>query len=271
MRSLACPSADEGIPRALAEMADAPKILLIDIETSPNLVWTWGLWKQNVATNQIVDTSRMICFAARWLGGKRKTQFYSIGLDGSQRHEMVSQAHRLLDEADIVMGYNSAAFDLPYINRELLLEGFTPPSPYRQIDLLVTARKQFRFPSNKLAHISEALGLKGKVEHEGFPLWTKCLAGDPDAWKRMEKYNKRDVTLLAELYHLLQPWIIAHPSYAAYLGRTVCPSCGSDKLMRRGYAYTALSKYQQWCCMDCGRYCRSTHRDYGAEITSVVV
>jgi hypothetical protein len=184
---------------------------------------------------------------------------------------MVSKVWSLLDEADVVLTYNGTSFDLPYLNGEMLLAGMKPPSPYRQIDLLLAVRKQFKFPSNKLAYITEALGLEGKVKHEGFELWTKCMAGDPKAWKKMERYNKRDVTLLEELYELLQPWIPSHPSHAAFTGEHVCPACGSDDLKRRGFAYTAVSKFDQWLCSSCGKWSRSTHRETGAGITAVTV
>lgn len=47
------------------------KILLLDIETAPNTVYTWGLFKQNIAINQIESPGYILCWAAKWLGDDR--------------------------------------------------------------------------------------------------------------------------------------------------------------------------------------------------------
>ncbi|NIV35232.1 MAG: hypothetical protein GWN58_38990, partial [Anaerolineae bacterium] len=48
---------------------------------------------------------------------------------------MLEGAWELLDEADAVVHYNGKKFDIPTLNREFVKYGFTPPSPYKQIDL----------------------------------------------------------------------------------------------------------------------------------------
>lgn len=243
------------------------RILIIDIETSPNIADVWGLFNQNISLSQLRESTRMICFAAKWYG-KPKVYFYSEFHNG--RDEMIQAAHELLDEADVLMYYNGDKFDLPHLNREFLLAGLPPPSPCNSIDLLKTARKKFRFPSNKLAYVSTALGLEGKVSHEGHQLWVKCLAGDAKAWARMRKYNKRDVTLLEELYDRLLPWIPGHPHAGLSGDRPEsCPKCGSDKLKRQGHTYTQLGKYQRYRCDNCGTWSRSTRRVVGSEFRTV--
>lgn len=230
------------------------KTLAIDIETAPNLAHVWGLWNQNVGLSQLIEPTEMLCFAAKWLGSKT-IKFYSQHHDGHSA--MVERAHELLDEADAVLHYNGKRFDVPHLNREFLALGLAPPSPYRQIDLLATVKKQFNFPSNKLDHVSRALGLPGKVGHEGHTLWIKCMAGDPKAWARMKRYNKQDVALLEDLYDQLKPWIKGHP-HVGLIDGTGADSClcGSTNLERRGYAYTAVSQFQQYRCRDCGRWVR---------------
>jgi uncharacterized protein YprB with RNaseH-like and TPR domain len=149
---------------------------------------------------------------------------------------MLLRAHELLDEADAVLHYNGRRFDIPHLQREFMEAGMKPPAPFKQIDLLATMKKEAKFISNKLAFVSKRLGLRGKLQHEGFPLWIKCMEDDERAWKRMQKYNIRDVTELEKLYLLARPWIRNHPSHAALTGTNVCPKCGSPKLQRRGFA-----------------------------------
>jgi len=43
------------------------KILFCDIETAPNLAYVWGLYDQNVAISQMVNSGYVLCWAANWL------------------------------------------------------------------------------------------------------------------------------------------------------------------------------------------------------------
>jgi DNA polymerase elongation subunit (family B) len=248
-------------------MSDEPRILFLDIETTPNVAYTFDLWRTTIAPVKLIERSRVLCFAAKWYHEPGKTLWYRSYPES--RDAMLDAAWTLLDEADVVVHYNGKAFDTPYLNREFLLEEYLPPSPYKEIDLLLTIRKVFQFPSNQLANVAVELGLPGKLEHEGIALWIKCMANDPDAWKVMEKYNKRDVDMMIPLYEELKPWILSHPSHAAFTGKFVCPACGSKNLEKRGFAYTSVSKYQRLHCLECGKYSRDTKRLSGASITGI--
>lgn len=233
-----------------------PKILHIDIETSPNQAFVWGLFKQNVGLSQIVDTSRTMCFAAKWHG--KSPVIYHDEQNGNHR-AMIQEAWDLLDEADWVVHYNGKRFDIPTLYKEFVQYGMAPPSPFKQIDLLQTAKKQFRFPSNKLDYVAQALGLGAKVKHEGFQLWVDCMNGCPKAWKRMKRYNVQDTKLLETLYERLLPWIPQHPNAALYqddLDTPVCPACGGTHRQKRGFAYTNVSKFQQYQCQSCFKWYR---------------
>lgn len=242
------------------------RILEIDIETSPNLAHVWSLWNQNVGLPQLIESTEMLCFAAKWYR-QRPVMFSSVHCDG--KDSMVAFAHALLDEADVVIHYNGKRFDVPHLNREFVEAGMTPPSPFQQIDLFQVVKRRFRFPSNKLDYVSRTLGLKGKVRHEGHELWVKCMAGDAKAWRTMQRYNKQDVMLLEELYDVLLPWIPGHPSRTVIDGIEGCPGCGSEALTRQGYAYTSVSKYQRFRCSDCGKWSRGSKRVAAADIREV--
>lgn len=227
------------------------KILLLDVETAPNTAYVWGLFKQNISISQIVDSSAMLCWAAKWLDSP-EVMFSSILMG---KKGMLKEIHKLLDQADAVVHYNGSRFDIPTLNKEFLEAGMSPPSPYAQIDLLRTARQQFRFPSNKLDYVGQALKLGKKVKHEGFELWIKCMNKDKEAWERMEEYNIQDVMLLEQVYHKFLPWIKNHPNKAMHdESEHTCPSCGSHKVQKRGYNVTAGGKYQRYQCQSCGTW-----------------
>lgn len=227
------------------------KILTVDIETSPIEAHVWGLFNQNVGINQVMKPTRMISFAAKWYG-KKSVEFRSVFHDGPEA--MVQRAWDLINEADILITYNGISFDMKHLNREFVLAGMTPPSPVQHIDLLNVVKKNFRFPSNKLQYVTTALGLSGKVSHEGHGLWVRCLAGDEQAWKLMRRYNIGDVILTEQLYDRLLPWVHNHPN----IDGSGCSNCGSANLIREGYAYTAQGKYQRFHCADCGKWGRSS-------------
>lgn len=231
------------------------KLLLLDIETAPNLVHVWGLWQQNVGINQIIDAGYVLCWSAKWLG-KEDIYFDSVKRSGSK--SMLKGIHALLEEADAVIHYNGARFDIPTLNKEFLQYGMNPPAPYKQIDLLKVARKQFKFPSNKLDYVAKALGVGGKLKHAGHELWIKCMNNDPVAWATMEDYNRNDVIILEGVYFKLLPWIGNHPNHGVYDNvANVCPNCGGHHLERRGFAHTAAGKYQRFQCKDCGTWSRA--------------
>lgn len=238
------------------------KILFLDIETAPNLVHVWGLWQQNVGLPQILDAGYVLCWAAKWKG-ESDVMFSSIHEDGAEN--MLLQIHKLLDEADAVVHYNGTKFDIPTLNKEFLLYGMNPPAPYKQIDLLRTARSQFRFPSNKLDYISNALGFGKKVKHIGHELWIGCMNGDPESWAQMEKYNIHDVVLLEKVYNKLLPWIKGHLNYSVYDGTLSCPNCGSHIYQKRGFTFTAASKFQRYQCSKCGAWWRSNKSEKQGE------
>jgi len=240
------------------------RILAIDIETRPNLAYVWDIWNQNINLEALVETTEIICWAAKWIG-EDHIEFRSSHHDGHD--EMIRRAWDLLDSADAVVHYNGQKFDIPHLNREFVLLDMAPPSPFKQIDLLRTAKRRFRFPSNKLAHVSEALGLAGKVKHEGYRLWFKCMAGDEEAWATMREYNIRDVQLLEDLYERLKPWIVNHPSIGAMFALDVCPTCGSDQLEENGSVFLKTGRYVRFHCEACGSWVRSTKRSGGTAIT----
>lgn len=229
------------------------KILLLDIETAPHMAAVWGLWQQNVSITQLIKPGYTLCWAAKWYGNK-EVEFDSIKQSSPKR--MVRRIHRLLNEADAVVHYNGTKFDIPTLNKEFLLQGLNPPAPYKQIDLLKTARSRMRLASNKLDFLAQALGLGQKTKHKGFELWLECMARNPDAWETMRKYNINDVVLLEKVYERLLPWIKGHPNISLHTGDMVCPHCGSAKYQNRGSAITAAGKYARMQCSGCGTWFR---------------
>ena len=227
------------------------KILFLDIETSPNTAYVWGIFKENIPLARLIDTSDLLCWSAKWFD-EEEVIFYS----NARKKEMLKVIHSMLSEADMVVTYNGNRFDLPILNKEFLLADMPPPAPYKSLDIYQTIKQRFRFTSNKLDHIAQQLG-KGQKHETSFQLWVDCMNDDPEAWEKMSEYNIQDVLLLEKLYEKLLPWINNHANHQVYSGvSSVCPRCGSERSQSRGYAYTAAGKYRRRQCKDCSGWFR---------------
>lgn len=232
------------------------RILLLDIETAPNRAWFWGgVYKQNINPDWIDANGHVLCWTAKWLDDD-EVHFHRL-VRGNHK-KLLLPMHRLLSEAQAVVHYNGQSFDIPTLNKEFLVHGITPPSPYKQVDLLLTMRSMFRFPSNKLDYICKVLELGGKLRHEGPQLWMDCMEDKPEAWQKMEAYNRRDVELLESLYRRLLPWLKKHPNRSALSGMACCPSCGSFDYKRdKNYTANQLT-YPLYQCGNCETFFRDT-------------
>lgn len=241
------------------------KILILDIETAPNIAYVWGAWKQNIGQNQWKQKGHIMSYAAKWLDSD--TIEYAENRKSNDK-AIVKKLFRLLDKADVVVAHNGDRFDLPVILGRGLSHGLNPPSPYHTVDTCRVARRRFRYTQNSLANLAEELGLADKKsahkKFPGFELWLECLRMNDDAWEEMKKYNIEDVVVLEELYLKMRPYIDNHPNVVQEVeGEDIhCPKCGSTNIQWRGYYYTKVGLcYRRFQCMDCGGWGRMRYAE----------
>lgn len=244
------------------------KPLFLDVETMPLEGRVFGLWGQNIGLSQIVQTDWMACFAAKF-AGERKVHFHSVWDDGARG--MALALHRLLDEAEVVVGWNSDKFDLRWANRVFVEAGKSPPAPYRKVDLMKSVKRQVYLPSYKLDFVSRWLGLEGKIRTGGFDLWADVLAGDEKAMRKMRLYNIRDTQLTEQVFQKLHErgWVRGLPNQSIERGH-VCPACGSEKLQARGTQANRTRRYQRWQCKSCGAWSQSVKSEPGGAVLKEV-
>lgn len=235
------------------------KILLLDCETAPAVVYVWGLYDEVIGTNQIIDDGYMLCWCAKWLGKKgimsdSLVNYTSYTRNPRDDSKIAGSMWALLDKADIVVTHNGNKFDLKWLNTVFTKHGLKPVSGYKSVDTLAEVRKRFRFISNKLDFICRKLGLGKKLSTGGFELWDECMKGEKLAWNKLVTYCKHDVSLLEKLYLHIRPFIQNHPNLSLYSdGERMCPNCGSYDFHARGFEYTLAGKYQKFCCKMCGK------------------
>lgn len=226
-----------------------PKILTYDIETSPIIAYIWSLYQQGVSLDNVVQDWNILCFAAKWYH-EDSVIYEEVDWKSEKYHDdgrIVDSLWGLFDKADFLVGQNSRSFDTKKVQARMILNGIdTPPSSFREIDILDIAKRKFAFTSRKLAYMSEHINkLYKKQSHDEFPgisLWVECLKGNPRAWEVMREYNEYDILSTEELFTIFQPWDNKLPNFALYHDQVF----SNSEWVENGYHYTNLGKYQKY-------------------------
>jgi len=246
-----------------------PRILIYDIETAPMFGAIWRLWKNTVTLDQLERDWFLLSYSAKWLGQDaiiyRDQRESPPNMYEYLEYDLIQGLHSLLNSADIVVAHNGKRFDNRRANAKFIEHGLPPVHNYKVVDTLLESRKLFDFPSHSLQYLTEKLlpprYWKRKSEKfPGYKLWEEVLAGNQDAWKEMEQYNRQDVVALEALYLKMRPWIVGHPNVGNLTnsepGKPTCPKCGSSNVHRRGTYHTQTQRYQRYCCNSCGGWSR---------------
>jgi hypothetical protein len=243
-----------------------PKVVTLDIETSPIVAYVWSLFKVNIGLNQIVKEWSILSYCLKELGKKKVTYCdTSDKADPRDDSDLLVRLHADLSDVDIVITQNGKAFDMKKINARFIEAGMMPLPPIKVIDTLLAAREVAKFTSNRLEWLSKHLTDTPKYAHSEFPgmeLWTECLKGNPKAWRVMKKYNCIDVPATELLYLRLRPYMIGHPNVAAYYDddKVRCPRCASTDLVALDKkALTQTGEYTRYQCGGCGGFARSRY------------
>ena len=239
---------------------DLPKILLFDIETSLMEVYVWGLYKQFIPhTNIIKDkngnekTWCVLSWAAKWLYDDQIQSDIVTPKEAVARNDrrVLESIWKLLDEADIVIGHNGDRFDIRKLNARFIDNEMIPPSPYRTIDTLKVARKEFAFVSYKQDFLTKHFKLEQKLSTE-FQLWVDCMHGNQSRLDEMQEYNCHDVMGLEEVYLKLRPYIKNHPNLGVLMDMDVCPNCGCEHIDETESIYfTTANQFPVYRCQGC--------------------
>src|SRR3990167_442561 len=247
-------------------MANGPRVLYYDIETSLQTVAVFDLLHNDfINPDAIVSERHLICAAWKWQG-EHTVHAVSL-LDDPRRYikdphddyHVVQTLHALLSKADVVIGHNSESFDNKYVETRALYHGLPPLPPITSIDTYRTAKTRFRLNSNKLDYLGSYLKVgRKKPTIPGF--WMRVLRGDVKAIREMVVYNKQDVALLERVFLKLQPYVANHVNRQLF-GQSGCPRCGSHQVQSRGMHRAISRVYRRFCCQACGGWVRSATND----------
>ncbi len=250
------------------------RIATIDIETMADAVFSWGIYGQNWNAIEVIVPWSVLCVGVKPLGKKPyiiATDDYEgykplierrkdgIFLRRPDDYDVILETWKVLNEYDIIIGWNSKRFDVKKLQAKMLSHGLGPPSPFKQIDLLQEKKKVANSTSNRLDSTGEEWGTGRKLENPGWPLWRGVAEGDPKAWSLMKRYCLQDIRLTEKNYEVLRPWIVNHPNLNVFEEKNDCPKCGArHTLIKRGFAPSGGRKRQIYQCLQekggCGGY-----------------
>lgn len=255
-------------------MSDKPRILILDLESFPQLQLRWRYFEKGVAFH-VLKPNTVMMVAYRWLEdingplGLKKARVISEDqgpdyVPGVQNDAWLMQmVWDLVADADFVVAHYGIGFDRPMLEARMWEHGVGPMPPGNWIDSKAEAAKFMRGSgySMALGNLAAWLELGEKLETNK-SLWLRCMDGVRAAWTEMKTYAKQDVDVLHDLFldggPYMQSMIFNMGHW--YPGEEVCSWCGSKELQKRGFHYTRASKFQRYLCLNCGRWPRSAKR-----------
>lgn len=178
--------------------------LFFDIETSPNVVFSWRIGnKINLSHDNIIDERAIICVCWKWEGEEKVS---SLQWNNGKDKDLLLKFSKIIDSADEVIGQNSDKFDLKWLRTRAIFHNIPISIKFNSLDTLKMARAGFNFNSNKLDYMGKFLGVGGKNQ-TGYDLWKDIiLHNSKQAMVTMIEYCKVDVIRLEEVYQKLQPY-----------------------------------------------------------------
>ncbi len=243
-------------------MNNKARVLFYDIETSPLQAWIWSCGKQYIGHKNLTkDYNKygIICITYCWNDDK-PAKCIDWGYHEQDTGRVIQQFDEIIKQSDFTIGKNSDRFDTKMINAARMLNGLPGLPNWTKYtdDLERQMRRYFRMPSQSLDYISSQLGLGGKIKME-MQDWIDIVEKNDNGEKslaKMIKYGKKDVIDTRALWFKLAEHFDSKWNQAAYVGERVCKhmDCGSANLKKNGTRLSGKIRYQEFFCLDCGRY-----------------
>jgi len=254
-----------------------PKIILFDLETLPNLPEALKVWcqlSQYPGKTMKATITTIICAGWKQYGRSHKVEcinawdFPEWERDVNDDKQVCKALYEVLKDADAVITHNGVRFDWKFVQTRFLFHGLPILDKIPHIDTCLVARKNLLSFNNTLGYLGEWLVGDSKMTHGGWKMWVKVHAREKISMDKMEKYCKKDVTLLEKVYIKLLPFIKNLPNRNQFRslsqvmkGKFVCPTCGSYDTRLNGYRRTKTMVYRRLVCRQCKSWSRCDYRD----------
>jgi DNA polymerase elongation subunit (family B) len=239
------------------------KRLYFDIETSPNIVYSWRVgYKLQIGHDNIINERAIICICYKWEGSAK---VHSLKWNDGCDKEMLKRFVDVANQAHEIVAHNGDRFDIKWMRTRLLYHRIPDISNFTSIDTLKDARSRFLFNSNRLDYIGQFLGVGKKIDTGGFSLWTRVMAGDKKALREMVDYCKGDVELTERVYQEIHQYTVIKSNKAVLDGgeRWQCPQCSSTQVYCNKTRATKMGTIKrEMNCKNCKRNFTISNKSY---------
>ena len=252
----------------------AVKALTIDIERLPGQVsvqhrgftidgpvWDLNALKhiigRRIHADDVIEWPRTICAAARWYG--EEDVMFAAEWEVGGYDAFMREVWSWVDEADILIGHNMAAFDSKHLMSGWAEMGLPAPSPFKVIDTLKIARGSLNMESNTLDSLAKRLGVESKSDKYDVRVAQAAVNGDKEAQARIEGYNRGDIVASEALFDRLRPYARNIPHLGMWTDdEMACPSCGHAMTATGKTVHANVQRYEHLRCDNCGAHARGT-------------
>jgi hypothetical protein len=229
------------------------KRLFFDIETSPNICYSWRIgYNLNLQPHDIIQERKIICISYKW---ENEDKIHSLTWDKNQcDKQMLIDFVNVANTSDEMIAHNGDRFDIKWIRTRCIFHRIPMLPSYKTLDTLKKAKSGFNFNSNKLDYIAQFLGVGAKVQHRGFDMWKDVLKGSNEAMKEMVVYCEGDIIVLEDVFLTMQNYIKPN-THVGVLNNNLkysCPCCGSENIELIKNNVTAMGTIKRLInCLDC--------------------
>lgn len=237
----------------LREKSKQVKRLFFDIETSPNIVYSWRIgYNLNITPENIIDERKIICISYKW---ESDETIHTLTWDKNQcDKKMLIKFIEVANQSDELIAHNGDRFDIKWIRTRCIYHRIPMFPNYKTLDTLKKAKSGFNFNSNKLDYIAQYLGVGAKVKHSGFDMWKGVMNNDKTALSEMVHYCEGDIIVLEDVFLTMQSYIKQN-THAGVLNNNLkysCPCCSSEQITLLKNNVTAMGTIKRLIeCNDC--------------------
>lgn len=216
------------------------------------------------------DKGYLLCIGYKWLGEKgvgmiKPKDLVKFRADPTNDREMCKEFLKLVEQADVVTGWNSKGFDWRFLQTRILYWGLGGLPPVPHVDLLLVSRA-----TTKMRRTLDNTGKFFKLSNQKIPLdihkWMAAGRGEAKPLQEIIDHCEADVLMTEEAYRIFAPLSRTHPNVAIINGTPEgCPVCGGSKLQQRGVVYALRHYRKRFHCQNrkCHKWTTSNPIKYG--------
>jgi hypothetical protein len=243
------------------------KILILDVERldgiSQQHFWDRGdLKNRYVHFETLIREPRTTIVCAKWYDQSDVIRLAEWDKGG--RGLFLKRVHKLIQQADILVGHNIDGADVPWLMGDFHLPRIghpyrpnlpTLPEP-KTVDTLKVLRRKFKSgaPFKGLDAFCQVVGIPSKTDRYDRLAMERAVAGSVEDRERLTDYCEGDVIATQGLYDWERPHIRNHPAlFVDGQSRLdTCRACGHETVPIAKRYVADVFTYTMQRCTECG-------------------